>query len=268
MSDKSKIKHALLKSICSFHEFCEENNLEYFIIGGTLIGAIRHNGFIPWDDDIDVVMPAQDYKKLLSLKDKVNAPFELKSYESDSSYIYPFAKYSNDKLIVEEDFYKPFHSGVWIDIFPLTYTFDSVFAQKLHFSTVGFFRKLLILKHGSFKENNRHPLLIGISKVIHPVARLIPRGFFTLVFNSLESIPSSLFNLKTNYANLYGTWGLKEIAPEVLFKEKKLYEFEGVKLWGINNADAWLSKVYGDYMKLPPEDKRISEHVGRIVKEE
>lgn len=261
----NKLQKHLLETLNYFHNFCEDHNLEYFLIGGTLLGAVRHKGFIPWDDDIDVVMPRRDYDKLKLLANKIELPYVYKDYSTDKNYIYPFAKITQSDLLFEEIYYKPFQSGVWIDVFPLDYTFDNIVFRKIHFTLMDVVRKSLILKYGSFKLNKRSSLVTNTSKLLHPLFEKLPRKTFNFLFESLEDIPNTYFKQHHNLANLYGAWGILEVAPKDLFDEKELYEFEGYKFWGIKNADYWLQKVYGDYMELPPEHKRRSEHIGHLI---
>ncbi|MUG31587.1 LicD family protein [Psychrobacter sanguinis] len=258
------IKENLLQTMSYFHSFCTTYNLEYSLIGGSLLGAVRHQGFIPWDDDIDIVMPRSDYDRLKQLQSQISAPYELLDSSKDPNYIYPFIKMTNSKLIVQESFYKPFTSGVWIDIFPLDYTFSNKSLQRKHFFVVDIFRKALILKHGAFKLSKRSNLMTNFLKKTYPIAALIPSSFFSFAFYQLESIPYKYLGQKQNLANLYGTWKELEVAPKSLFNERKLYKFENHHFWGIKNADFWLSKVYGNYMELPPEHKRTT-HIGHIV---
>lgn len=264
MNDLDNVKKYLLETMVYFHEFCEEYNLQYFLVGGTLLGAVRHQGFIPWDDDIDIVMPRPDYDRLKQLQSQISAPYEFLDSSKDPNYIYPFIKITNSELIVQENFYKPFTSGVWIDVFPLDYTFSKKLLQKQHFFAVDIFRKALIIKHGAFKLNKHSNLTNILLKKIHPIAALIPSGFFDFLFYQLEAIPYKHLGQNHNLANLYGTWKELEVAPKSLFNEKKLYKFESYQFWGVKDAHFWLSKVYGDYMELPPEHKRTT-HIGHIV---
>lgn len=265
MNQVKTIQVGLLEVMDEFHLFCETNDLKYFLVGGTQLGAIRHSGFIPWDDDLDVVMIRDDYKKLLSLGENFKAPFVLKDISLDKNYIYPFAKLTNNNIILKEEFYKSFDTGVWIDIFPLDYTFESTKVQNLHYKIIKILRNIFILKCGSFKVKKRSIISLFVAKILHKFLQFLPVSLFTKLFYLLGILLPKKLSNKKNYVNLYGAWGAKEITPVKLFKKRKLYDFEGRKFWGIEDADFWLKKVYGDYMQLPEVSKRISEHVGKII---
>lgn len=264
-SNNSNYKYCLLESMNYFHKFCEENNLVYSIIGGTLLGAVRHKGYIPWDDDIDVVMPRDDYDRLITLTSQLKHPFQLNSHITQDGYIYPYLKLSNSDFVVEEILYKPFRCGVWIDIFPLDYTFNNLKSQKLHFSLVSIIRKLWILKHGAFKTTKRSRMTICLLIMMHYITKIIPKKALSYTFKLLELAPTTIFKRHLVLANLYGAWGYKETAPKEIFKDRVLYDFEGYQFWGIKNYDFWLKKVYGDYMELPPKSKRVSNHNSIVV---
>ncbi len=259
------IKKVLLETLCEFHDFCEENHLKYFLIGGTLLGAVRHKGFIPWDDDVDVIMLREEYNKLISLSSKFNYPLKLRAPQTEKDFIHPFMKLTNEKIVVEEQFEKPFSSGVWIDIFPLDYTFEKIFSQKIHFFIMYRLRLLLDLKY------NRRPLSDFPTRkkiLVMPLkslTKLLPRKTINYLFELNEEWPSKAFNQKSYLANLYGAWGIKETAPTDIFLERALYDFEGKKFWGPKNTKFWLRKVYGNYMQLPSEENRISHHRIRII---
>ena len=256
------IKKVLLETLCEFHDFCEEHDLKYFLIGGTLLGAVRHKGFIPWDDDIDIAMPRKDYNKLISLSSRFKKPLKLRSFYAEKNFIHPFLKLTNEKIVVEEGEYNPFVSGVWIDIFPLDYTFNNTYLQKLHFSIVYRLRLALILKYNLAPLKSYTLKKRLVATPLKPIAKLTPKAAINALFKANEKIPNLLFRTqKTQLANLYGAWGTKEIAPQKVFNERKLYDFEGKKFWGPKDAHYWLNRVYGDYMRLPPEAERGSHNL-------
>lgn len=259
------IKPIILETLCEFHSFCEKNNLEYFLVGGTLLGAVRHEGFIPWDDDADVVMPRKDYNRLLELQEGFDFPFKLKSPKNIKSFRHPFAKLTNEKVIVEEGSYIPYQSGVWLDIFPLDYTFDSKYFQKLHFSMVESLRFLLKIKYDLEAKDTFSPKIRILLPYLKVVTKLTPRKLLNQMFETNEKLPSKILIKKKNYANLYGSWGIKEIAPISVFESKKLYKFEGNSFWGPKDYHSWLEKVYGDYMQLPPAEQRASKHQIKVI---
>lgn len=266
-NELDELRSELLKIMSFFHDFCEENNLKYFLVGGTLLGAVRHKGFIPWDDDIDVVMPRKDYEIFLKLNNKIHQPFKLCHNSINKEYNHPFAKLVNSNMKIENDTYIPFLSGVWIDVFPLDKTFENAYFQKLHFTLVKYVRILLAVKVGAFNKVHKPSVRFKLVKMAHFFLKIAPRSFFNFMFKLLELGPDKLCKENSNYANLYGAWGCKEVAPISIFDDRKLYDFEKYKFWSIKDAHYWLSKVYGDYMILPPESEQIPTHFVRIIKD-
>lgn len=259
------IKKVLLETLVDFHEFCEKYELDYFLIGGTLLGAVRNQGFIPWDDDVDIVMSRKHYDKLITISNEFKDPLVFRSAKSEEDFRFPFSKLSNSKIIVEECSYKSFISGVWIDIFPLDYSFDTVFFQKIHFNMIHKTRLFLSLKNDLRDTTNCSLTERIFFAFIKPIAKFTPRSLLNLTLSFVEAFPSIIFRRKNTLANLHGAWGAKETAPISVFMKRKLYVFEGQKFWGPDNADYWLTKVYGDYMKLPPIEKRKSHHQLKVI---
>src|SRR5690554_3302921 len=124
---QEELKQVIRENLQAIHEFCEEYGLTYYLSDGTLLGAIRHKGMIPWDDDADICMPREDYNKLLELSSKLPEPYKIGHYSLDSNYIYPFIKFMNSSTEVVEYFGKnTYKAGVWVDIFPLDGTYKNI----------------------------------------------------------------------------------------------------------------------------------------------
>lgn len=259
--EKQLIKNELLRCLLVFHNFCEEHNLTYYLLGGTLLGAIRHKGFIPWDDDIDVAMPRKDYEKLLSLQKKIENNTKLRHYSHEKGFIYPFAKLCSTKITVSEPFYKPFTCGLWIDIFPFDYGFKYNISNKVAYSIVKMLRNISIIKNGAFKEKDKTRTTRAFLILNHTLLKLIPSSF---IFNLSEKIQKKGKN-KNIYINYQGAWGLKESGPVDLLSERRLHSFEEYNFYIFKNYKYWLKKVYGNFMKLPPLEDRLPEHFIEIV---
>src|SRR5690606_25859094 len=115
-------------------QLCERENIRYFIAGGALIGAVRHQGFVPWDDDIDICVLRQVYELLFASAAKLLQLFEILHAGNDHDYIYPFTKAYDASTTMTEDFERPFTRGVLVDMFPLDGTFENRLLRKLHFA--------------------------------------------------------------------------------------------------------------------------------------
>ena len=116
----TELQQELLKILKWFHGFCVENNLRYYADGGTMLGAVRHKGFIPWDDDVDVCMPREDYNKLISLSASLPKPYVLETPQSEAKdFLYAFSKiYNTDTTLIEKG-KKNIKRGIYLDVFPL-----------------------------------------------------------------------------------------------------------------------------------------------------
>lgn len=260
-TEEQLIKTELLRCLHVFHNFCEEHKLTYYLLGGTLLGSIRHKGFIPWDDDIDVAMPREDYERLLTLKDKIGHNTILRHFNEEKNYIYPFAKLCSTKIIVTEDFFRPFICGTWIDIFPLDYGFNNNLINALAYKIVRSIRNFSILRNGAFRVTNKGALTKSLLIIGHFLLKPIPNNFLFKISEKIQRFSKK----REEYINFHGAWGLKESGPVVTLKEKKLQPFEDYQFYIFKNYDFWLSKVYGNYMKLPPIEQRVLKHVSKII---
>ena len=252
----NEYKSVLLEVLHEFHAFCKRHNLKYFLIGGGLIGAIRHKGFIPWDDDVDIAMPRNDYEKFLALKDSINGGIKLSIPFQKDGYTNTMPRFYSTKLKIQEQFIKPFTIGPWIDIFPLDYTFDSVLLRKIHFQFVYIFKVLNACKLGGvsvFKGRKKAKSKLLVYYLLKPIPRVLLYAPF-IWLQKIKKKPS-------NYVgNLMGRWKEKEIIEREELSSTTLLDFETIQLQTFKNYDAWLHRVYGDYMKLPPVEKQIPDH--------
>lgn len=252
-----EIQLAELDILLEFDRICKENGLRYSLAGGTLLGAIRHKGFIPWDDDIDICMPRPDYEKFYCIFTEANSKPNYVLYsDRDSSADYPFLKIGDSSIKIEREGINEVEN-VWIDIFPIEgIPADKNAANKIY-KKAKFYRRILCFsKWKSVSEySGRHSKL---------VARLY--SIFVKIYGGRRAF-KKLAQLAEKYDyNDYGhvgniIWGLHD-AGEVMLKsefEKVVYvNFEGHKFSALSCWDSYLRGLYGDdYMQLPPEEKRV-----------
>lgn len=252
---QDSLKQCLLSIFDQFVLICKKYDLQYTLIGGSILGAVRHQGIIPWDDDIDIGMPRSDYEKLLSIgKYAFGDDYKLISIYNDINYIYPFAKlYDNKTTLIEskEHFYL---GGIYIDIFPL----DGIPINKgiKRIKKIWKMRNAainLILSEYSYHYKRNH-----ILKYI--AYRMLFKNFHHALKKCDKYSQKYPCEKQYNIANYFGAWKEKEISDYSWFFPLKEYTFEGRKVWGPNNYDAYLTKLYGDYMTPPPIEKRKSHH--------
>lgn len=265
MDDKEVIKSALLETMDEFHNFCDKHNLVYYLVGGGLIGAIRHKGFIPWDDDLDVIMPRADYKKLLALHSEFKYPLQLDNYHLNKDYFRSCAALINNKVIVDTGGHENNITGITLDILCLYPTFRTSYMIQLHFNLVKIFRGMLIIKGKTYLRGNYSKLSYTALNTATIAMKLVPKRLLIALLNLFENIKLTKPN---HFANLHGAWGAKEVASQDMLVDRELYEFDGRKYWSMSfgNADKWLANIYGNYMTLPPEDKREYQHVSKVIK--
>lgn len=240
------------------HKICEKQGYKYFLAYGTLIGAIRHKGFIPWDDDIDIVMPRDDYEKLQNylLKNR-DEHFEVMTYLNNKNYTYPFMKVIDKRTyLVEEDVRLEQNMGVYIDIFPLDgHTNDAEFRRKM----TQLIKKRQLSCY-TFKG------IINKNRFINTAIRYI--CIFLFYFSStnryIRKIDELAKSRKISESRYIDYIVLKDIkSPNIKrewYNESIDVEFNGKLFKAPKNYHEILTADYGDYMQLPPEEQRITHH--------
>ena len=251
LDEKKKLLFSMLTEIDSF---CEKNGLTYFLVGGTLLGAIRHNGFIPWDDDIDIGMPRKDYNIFC---EKFNSKtVDVVNYRNSPNYIWPAAKAIDNRTILIENGNTKHSIGVFIDVFPFdTIAGDYKTAVKKQ-SRIQFWKQLIELKYLTYNKDRAFikNAVVLLGKLLY----LIPNRIILSKIEKLSQIDNSK---KCSYiCNFSGAWGKKEIADISDFAKTEKHTFERGQFSIPVGYDKYLSTLYGDYMTPPPVEKRCSHH--------
>lgn len=249
-----ELKSLQLQILDDIHTFCIKHKLRYFLAYGTLIGALRHQGYIPWDDDIDIMMPRPDYDKFIELYNQKDSPFRIVCLENNNDYDLPFGKVHDSRTLMVESMYnsKPTY-GVYIDLFPLDGYSDAktvLKAQRL--------RNILNVKKAKLGKGRgfikdcaiffAKIMLIGTS-----VRKIL------LKMNKLARKEKYETADRVGYITCLGR-GESNIFPKKYFSNTILSAFEGREYCIPSNSHEILTSIYGDYMQVPNEEERISTH--------
>ncbi len=245
-----------------FKNICTKYNLKYYLSGGTLLGAVRHKGFIPWDDDIDVSMPYSDYKIFLEVAPKeLNEMFFLQTAESESGFCAPFAKIRlNNTTFLDSQFAKRhINHGIWIDILPLIYTKNTAVKRKKQI--IRFCKAIqmddLIASNQTAIESEYGRKTIKYLKILH---KCLPFRIRKII--GIRLIKAVCSSKPADYCFEVG--GIGHLFPSRIFGEPVSVQFEDDFCSAPSNFDEYLTIVFGDYMQLPPEDQRTGLHADII----
>lgn len=242
-------------------KICDKHGLTYYMLGGTMLGAVRHKGFIPWDDDIDLGMPRDDYEKLLKIA-PTELPKELKvvNYRNTPNYQYYITRIldTETKVIEERIGNENKYTNASIDIFPIDGTPNNSLLRKIYFFRVLYHRALMSL---CYKDSIDRKRKRGFAeKILLFVMEHLPVEKITTPYKQKCKIDKLLRKQsvsKSDYiGNIMGAYRTREIVPKEFYGSGKMYQFEDVELRGLEQYDNYLKYTYGDYMALPPEDKR------------
>lgn len=257
--DLSSIQKSSLEILKTFRDICVNLNLKYFLTYGTLIGAIRHNGFIPWDDDLDVMMPRQDYENLIKFYKENKSKFkglELFHYTTNKKYHYAIARLSNPKYIMKSSIDKDCGMGTFIDIYPIDGGFDELDIFS-HYKIV-IYRRILYAKNSTKKIERTFKKFIG-----HSILKTI--GLFFNNRTLIKKIEKIAKKRPYNLSKFVGcTIWENELFNSYLFDETILHKFEDDYFMIPKEYDAILKQTYGNYMQLPPISERTAHHCYEI----
>ncbi|AQW21884.1 LPS cholinephosphotransferase LicD [Lentilactobacillus curieae] len=251
----------------SYHflkDFLVENNLKYLALGGTLLGAIRHHGFIPWDDDMDIGMPREDYEKFLVLAKEqfVDTKYFFQNPFSDPNYALSYGKLLNRNTYIEEkNNYNDAKKGVFIDIFPIDIIPNSAEKQRQQYLNIKRLDSRLYLRlRYNFIDNPIKRFYSPLNDQQLSAARdfKIQRENIMREYEDSENL--SLFK---NLASQYDYEA--EIFSDEQFDNIIEVPFENTTIPVFADYDKILKNIYGDYMSLPPENQQTSKHINRLI---
>lgn len=249
-----KVQLMMLKD---FIKICEENDITYFVIGGTLLGTIRHSGFIPWDDDIDVLMFRKDFEKLNNvMSENPNEKYHLFNVLNEETYHYTFARFNLKNTVLEEWWAKQvdYTVNIFIDIFIMDNIPDNKIKRSIHRWRCFTLNQMVL--YSIIKFENESKLKEILQRIAYYFLKIIPISPMTIKKRCVKTY--------RKYENIE----CKEVCdfPSVMFMPiydkndilpPKIMEFEDIKVTVPNNYDKILTRLYGNYMELPPEDKRF-----------
>jgi len=254
-----KIEMEIMENII---RVCKENEIEYFIVAGTALGAVRHRGFIPWDDDIDIGMLRSDYEKFLSIaQEALGNGFFLQTIDTDQNSPFYFAKVRKNGTRFIEYYCRDIdmNHGIFVDIFPYDNLPDNHFLrfeQKLSSRILYKTFVSRVLRDTSV----RHKGFSGIWKsfvrrMLHYMTKPVPKEFF---LKALDKKMKMYNKRKTELRTcLLDKRSVKKAVDDSIMYPLKEMCFEGISVSALNRTDILLEKTYGDYMRLPPEEDRV-----------
>ncbi len=262
----NKIHSLELKIALEIKRICEKNNIRYFMTAGTLLGAVRHGGFIPWDDDMDIGMMREDYEQFIkACKTDLGSEFFLQTWDTDPDYPFSFGKVRLKGTHFVEGFSEKggMHNGIFVDVFPFDNVPDNFREQKRQGRKYFICKRLLWIKKGMGTNMKRGSL----NQVVKYYAFLIFAHLFRY-----ESIKNYFKNVQTKYNGQNtmkvvtdGSYSYNKESLERKWVENlELVKFETEEFLSYKDRVEYLKYFYGDYMKLPPEEKR-NRHLLRNV---
>lgn len=239
-----EIQKASMDMLLEFHKFCEEHGILYFLSYGTALGAVRHKGFIPWDDDTDVDMHVNDIEKLIKQWDLYGDKntYFLQTKQTDPNVPRPFIRIRKNKTTSIDKGYEhiPMHWGLPLDIFPVYNYPDNKCAAK----------KMEKLYMFAFRTSNISFYHYHLPKLIRSIGVLLCIWTLRRLKSISDKAADSEFLMRTNSEQVI------ELVPRTVYYPVKTMIFEGHSFFGMNQVEKYLEMVYGDYMTLPPVEKR------------
>lgn len=251
LSEIKKVEFEILKN---FKKICDDNNLKYFLAYGSLLGAVRHKGFIPWDDDIDVMMPRPDYNKFIEFLKNNDTKYKLINFKFKKKCDTYYSKFvDDDYIVIERDKY--IRDGIFIDIFPLDPFANSIEEAKKNYKKFPICRRIVsynVLGKSSYSKNNFKKL---IKFLFYLFAKIIGLKY---CFEKYDKFINKKDYYQTKYKSTFLSNGAKRVYSDEEIGNGTFVEFEGEIFNTFSNYGSILEKEYGDYMKIPEKKDRVT----------
>lgn len=251
IEDIQELRSIQMGILDEVHRFCEAHGLRYFLSSGTLIGAVRHKGYIPWDDDIDIYMPRRDYEKFLASYCDEKGVYRVINPQTEAHYYYTFAKVVDQRTKMVEDETEGYEIGVYMDVFPVDYVTDDLNEREQIFK-----KKKLLYKIRRCKISNSNPLQSRLAYIVYKywpmTVKQIERKIRQLIVSAEQT--HTVCNMTEAGPRMKGCFPAEDIASSVDI------EFEGKLYKTMVGYKDYLERTYGDYMTLPPVEQRVTHH--------
>ena len=262
-----ELKQLELAILLDIASFCEREQIAYSLCGGTLLGALRHKGFIPWDDDIDIMMPRPDFERFVRTY-RSDGPYKVVSARTEADFPFPYAVVNDTRTVKVEHKLRTKCTrllGVNIDVFPLDPVPGDLADAKKYYDDI---KRLWNRRESAVKRFGK-----GVSVVSTVIRNIAIAGFRLMEALHLTSVNKAVRASDSIARRYEGTpqgrvgitsishYGIRDCNPAEIYAGRVPVEFEGHLFKGLQHADEYLARLYGeDYMMLPPEEKRVTHH--------
>lgn len=273
MTNLRKLQLLELDILKQVTELCNRHGLRYYLLGGTFLGAVRHQGFIPWDDDIDIGMPRNDFELFCQIvQEQLKPPLGFVSYKNNGEHIYFHPRiYNFNSRVIDRSGVEEKETYAWIDVFPMDGMPGNAIIRKIYGFYLLFLRLLFMYSQFDKIVNVNLKNRVWYERVLIAIGKVVKFDKILNTHKIMDKIDRTMrkydFDTSEYVGNFMGAYKMKEIFPKKYYEETAEYSFEGLLCPAPKNYDAVLSQIYGDYM-TPPEKSMQNKHSTEVIEVE